>query len=151
MLQYDFEESVGYWLTIANQAYHREFSVRLGPYGITYRQAQVLGWLAAEGKLTQVELAARMFIEPPSLVGVLDRMEENGWIAREPCCQDRRKKWIVPQPAVQTVWRKITKVARQLRAEAVQGFTTSEIATLRRLLSRMKQNVAQASLVASSE
>jgi DNA-binding MarR family transcriptional regulator len=52
---------------------------------------------------------------------------------------------------VQTVWRKITKVARQLRAEAVQGFTTSEIATLRRLLSRMKQNVAQASLVASSE
>jgi MarR family transcriptional regulator, transcriptional regulator for hemolysin len=150
MVQYDFEESVGYWLTIAHQAYHREFSARLGPHGITYRQAQVLGWLASEGKLTQAELAVRMFIEPPSLVGVLDRMEQNGWIAREPCCQDRRKKWIVLQPAVEPVWQQLAECARQLRAEAVQGFSAAEIATLRRLLSRLKKNMTQAGMMASA-
>jgi hypothetical protein len=57
VLQYDFEESIGYWLTMAHQAYHREFSARVAPHGITYRQAQVLGWLVVEGRLTQAELA----------------------------------------------------------------------------------------------
>lgn len=150
MLQHDFEESVGYWLTMANQAYHREFSARIAPHGITYRQAQVLAWLAVEQRLTQAELASRMFIEPPSLVSVLDRMEASGWISREPCCEDRRRKWIVPQPAVQPVWKQITKIARQLRSEAVEGLTKREIATLRRLLSRVKKNVSRSRLVASN-
>ncbi len=143
MLQYDFDESIGYWLTMAHQAYHREFSARVKPQGITYRQAQVLGWLVVEGRLTQADLAARMFIEPPSLVGVLDRMEQCGWIARERCCEDRRKKWIVPQQAAEPVWQKITECARELRELAAQGFSESELATLRRFLTRMQANMSQ--------
>jgi MarR family transcriptional regulator for hemolysin len=60
VLQYDFEESIGYWLTMAHQAYHREFTARVAPHGITYRQAQVLVWLVwlvVDGRLTQAELA----------------------------------------------------------------------------------------------
>ncbi len=148
MLQYDFEHSVGYWLTMAHQAYHREFSSRIAPHGVTYRQAQVLGWLVVEGKLTQAELATRMFIEPPTLVGVLDRMEKCDWIARQPCREDRRKKWIVPQQAAEPVWQKITECARELREQAAQGFSQSELATLRHLLSRIQANMSQPTVVA---
>src|SRR5688572_9141763 len=73
MLDYDFPSSIGYWLITTHQGYLRAFNEKLAPEGITYRQAQVLGWLAAEGPLTQTELAARMLIEPPTLVGILDR------------------------------------------------------------------------------
>lgn len=142
MLQYDFEESVGYWLLLAQQAYMREFNSRLAPHGITYRQMQVLGWLALEGELTQADLAARMFIEPPSLVGVLDRMERSGWIARRACPDDRRKKWIVAQPAAEQAWKKITACGRELRRQATTGMSKAEVATLRKLLARVRANVS---------
>lgn len=151
MLKYDFEESIGYWLTMAHQAYHREFSARLTPHGITYRQAAVLGWLVMDGKLTQAELASRMFVEPPTLVGVLDRMQQCGWIARQPCCEDRRKKWIVPQKAAESVWRKIIECARELREQATQGFSESELATLRRYLSRIQKNMSQPAVSATCD
>ena len=94
MLKYDFEESLGYWLTMTHHAYMRAFNEELAPQGITYRQAQVLAWLALEGPLAQSDLASRMLIEPPSLVGTLDRMEASGLLQRRPCPCDGRKKLV---------------------------------------------------------
>ena len=82
MLEYDFENSVGYWICQASHAFQRAFNEELAPQGVTYRQAQVLGCLALEGRLSQTDLADRMRIEPPTLVGILDRMEQGGWIRR---------------------------------------------------------------------
>ena len=59
---YDFERSVGYWLILAARAYQKAFDVELAPHRLTYRQAQVLGWLVLDGELSQVELADRMMI-----------------------------------------------------------------------------------------
>ncbi len=60
MQPYDFEESIGYWLTVVSQAYHRALNERLAPHGITYRQSHVIGWLMLEGELTQAELARKL-------------------------------------------------------------------------------------------
>jgi MarR family transcriptional regulator for hemolysin len=147
MLQYDFEESVGYWLMTAHHAYVRAFNARLAPHGITMRQAQVLGWLSLEGRLTQADLAARLSIEPPSLVGVLDRMERAGWVSRCSCPEDRRKKWIVPEPAAEKAWRKIAACGRAIRKEATAGMTEREVATLRKLLTRVRKNVDESAPV----
>lgn len=141
MLQYDFEESIGYWLTIATQAMHRALNDELAPHGITYRQTQVLAWLAVEGELTQSDLACRMLIEPPTLVGILDRMERDGWITRESSPTDRRKKLIRPNPAAEPVWEKIVSCAKRVRARATRGMTPDEVETALSLLRRIHENV----------
>ncbi|MCA9236550.1 MAG: MarR family transcriptional regulator [Planctomycetales bacterium] len=141
MLFYDFENSVGFWLVGAHQAYMRAFNERLAPQGVTFRQAQVLGWLAVEGPQSQADLACRMLIEPPSLVGVLDRMERDGWIERRACPQDRRKKLVAALPAAGRVFKRITQVGREMRAKATAGLTDREVETLRTLLARVQQNV----------
>lgn len=146
MLEYDFENSVGYWLLLAQQAYMRQFNARLAPHGITYRQMQVLGWLAIEGELTQADLAARMLIEPPSLVGVLDRMEKSGWIARRACPDDRRKKWITAKPAAQQAWKKIVACGKDLRDQATSGLTKADVAKLRKMLAIVHANVTDAAI-----
>ena len=92
MLDYDFENSVGYWICQASQVFQRAFNEELAPQGVTFRQAQVLGCLAFEGRLSQTDLADRMRIEPPTLVGILDRMERDGWIRRSGDASDRRRK-----------------------------------------------------------
>jgi MarR family transcriptional regulator for hemolysin len=71
---------------------------------VTFRQAQVLGCLALEGSLSQTGLADRMRIEPPTLVGILDRMERDGWIRRDADKTDRRRKLIQPTPAAKPAW-----------------------------------------------
>jgi MarR family transcriptional regulator for hemolysin len=140
-LHFDFEESIGYWLTLTTQAYHRAVSDELEPHGITYRQSMVLGWLALEGELSQAELAARMMVEPPTLVGILDRMERDGWISRHSCPGDRRKKLIRATTAAEPAWDKIVECAGRVRSQATEGLSDRQLATLKKLLRRVLHNV----------
>jgi MarR family transcriptional regulator, transcriptional regulator for hemolysin len=140
-LHFDFEESIGYWLTLSTQAYHRAVSDELEPHGITYRQSMVLGWLALEGELSQAELAAKIMVEPPTLVGILDRMERDGWISRHSCPGDRRKKLIRATTAAEPVWEKIVECAARVRSQAADGLSERQLDTLKKLLRRVLQNV----------
>jgi MarR family transcriptional regulator, transcriptional regulator for hemolysin len=150
VLLYDFEQSIGYWLTIATQRYHRAVTEEVAPHGITYRQSLVLAWLAIEGELSQAELAIKMMVEPPTLVGILDRMERDGWITRNSCSSDRRKKLIRATSAAEPVWEKIAEGARRVRALAVEGLSEAEFATLTQLLDRVNRNLARHSSAIST-
>lgn len=141
MIKYDFEESVGYWITLTHQSYFRTLESALAPHGITYRQAQVLAYLSIEGPLSQAELACRMMVEPPSLVGVIDRMEAGGLLERRPCPDDRRKKIIYPLASANRVWKKVVKCGKAVRAQATQNLSEREQATLKRLLKKVRDNV----------
>ena len=53
MLDYDFEQSIGFWMIGAAHAYQKAVTGEISPQGITFRQAQVLGFLALEQALSQ--------------------------------------------------------------------------------------------------
>ncbi|MDX1945932.1 MAG: MarR family transcriptional regulator [Pirellulaceae bacterium] len=137
---YDFENSVGFWICTAAHDYQQVVNNEL-PAGITFRQAQVLGFLALAGPLAQNDLAERMRIEPPTLVGVLDRMERDGWIRRDSDPHDRRRKLIQPTPAAKPVWAKVVSVARRVREQATRGLSASQLAQLRKLLALVQTNL----------
>ncbi len=141
MLEYDFEQSVGFWIITAANAFQRALNDEVAPHGITYRQCQALGYLALDGPLSQTELAERMRVEPPTLVGILDRMERDGWIVRKNCPHDRRKKLIHPTPAAEPVWSKMVTCAKRVRARAVAGLSPEEIEVLKQLLDAIQQNL----------
>jgi MarR family transcriptional regulator for hemolysin len=136
------EQSIGYWLTIATQAYHRAVCEEMAPHGITYRQSMVVGWLMIEGELSQTELAAKMMVEPPTLVGILDRMQRDGWITRHNCRSDRRKKLIRLSPSVEPVWEKIKECAERVRDRASEGLSAEDLEYLKQLLHRVHENIA---------
>lgn len=141
MLDYDFEQSIGFWIISAANDYQRVLNDELAPQGITFRQCQVLGCLAWAAPLSQSDLAERMRIEPPTLVGILDRMERDGWIERIDCDSDRRRKLIRPLPAAKPVWSKIAAAARRVRAQATAGLSPSELETLKQLMGIVRSNL----------
>ena len=143
MLEYDFENSVGYWVCQASHAIQKAFNEELAPQGVTFRQAQVLGCLALEGRLSQTDLAERMRIEPPTLVGILDRMERDGWIRRVNDKADRRKKLVVALPAASPAWTKIITVAKRVRARATRGMTPAQLTQLKKLLALVQSNLQE--------
>ncbi len=148
-MRYEFEESIGFWIAIANQAFVKAISERLAPHGITFRQAQVLGYLQLDGPQTQKDLCARMLIEPPSLVGVLDRMEQAGLVERRGCPRDGRRKLIHLLPAAEAIWDRVAGCAREVRAQAIEGLSTGEVAQLKSLLEKVHQNVSAASVASA--
>src|SRR5262245_19081537 len=141
MLEYDFQSSIGYWLCITGHAYERAMNEQLARQGITYRQAQVLAWLALEGDLSQIELASRMDIEPATLVRVLDRMERDGLVARSGCADDRRRNVIKPLAKAKPVWKKITATAERIKAQVVQGLSARQIATFKEVCRVVQANL----------
>jgi MarR family transcriptional regulator for hemolysin len=141
LLAHDFEGYVGYWICMASRAFERAMNEELAPSGITYRQCQVLAWLAIDGNLSQTDLAERMRIEPPTLVGILDRMEREGWVRRESDVSDRRKKLVAPLPKALPVWSKIVGCSDRVRARGNQGVAPAEQELLKSLLRRIIENL----------
>jgi MarR family transcriptional regulator for hemolysin len=130
--------------------FERAFNEELAPHGITYRQCQVLFLLALKGDLTQTELAANMRIEAATLVGILDRMERDGWITRQTSATDRRKKLIRPTLRVRPVWKKITGCARRVRARATRGISPRDLQRVRDVLAALQNNLQSAEQLAEA-
>jgi MarR family transcriptional regulator for hemolysin len=146
VLEYDFEESIGYWVYMTSRMIEQAMNDEIAGHGITYRQFQVLAWLALEGNLSQNQLADRMRIEAPTLVGILDRMEQQEWIERQPDTRDRRKKIITPTAKVRPVWERMTACARRVRAQAAEGISVEELELVKSVLTRMQDNLRNRNL-----
>ena len=149
LLENDFRSDVGYWVHIAAHRFERAMNEELAREGMTYRQCQVLGWLALDGQLAQVELAERMNVEPPTLVKVLDRMQRDGLICRDPCPDDRRRKYVRPTDKAVPVWGRIVECANRVRDRSVRGMSPKEVETLRKLLEQVHENLGES--VAANE
>ena len=60
-------------------------------YGLTSSQYNVLRILRGEGKpLPILEVAGRTVTVVPGITGLVDRLEQAGWVRRERCPDDRR-------------------------------------------------------------
>jgi DNA-binding MarR family transcriptional regulator len=150
LLKYDFEDSIGYWVCRTSHALERALNEELAPHGITFQQWQVLAWLALEGDLTQSALAERMRIEAPTLAGILERMERNGWVTRKVCPDDRRRKVVAPTARVGPVWAKMIACARRVRARAARGLSRADLKRLKLLLLTVQDNLHAALPVGES-
>ncbi|ADB18240.1 transcriptional regulator, MarR family [Pirellula staleyi DSM 6068] len=142
MLEHDFHDSIGCWVGMTARAFERALNEELAPHGITFQQWQVLAWLAFEGELSQAQLAQRLRVEAPTLVGILDRMERDMWIERVVAAGDRRKKLIRPMPKVKPVWERILAAARSVRMRATQGVSAVELEQVRLILERLRLNLS---------
>jgi len=146
MLQYDFDESIGCWIALTNQALRRAVAARLADEEITLRQWEVLACLALKGEdVSQVELADMLGIEAPTLVGVLSRMERDDWLTRESCTQDRRRKLIRPTAKAQAVWGRMVDCCHEVRERATQGLSRQELMLFQNVCEKIRENLGETS------
>ena len=146
MLDYDWESSVGLWLCSAAHEVRRTLEQLLLAEGITLRQWEVLACLSTQENFgvdcSQNELAFKMGIEPPTLVGVISRMERDGWLEKRPCGKDRRKNKLFPTAKAEAVWDRAAAICHEVREAAIQGVSEEELEVLRRVCARIHDNLA---------
>ena len=141
-LRHDFEESIGFWVFTAAHAIESAMNAELAGSGITFRQCQILGMLAAHGELSQAELAEKMRVEPSSVVRLLDRMGRDGWVERVPDPHDRRRNLVRTTPKAAPVWEEIRTRLAPIRDRAADGLDRADVARLIAMLRRIRGNLA---------
>jgi MarR family transcriptional regulator for hemolysin len=139
--RYDFEKSLGYWVIPVAHALERALNEELVPLGVTLRQWQVIACLILRKEASQAELARLLRVETPTLKGILDRMERDGWIERKPSASDRRCNVIRLTPAVVPAWKPMAACARRVRRRALQGIPPRQLATMRAALALVRRNL----------
>ena len=121
------------------RAWRTKLDQRLRPLGLSQGKWRTLMYLSDGGnKLTQKEIAERMGIEGATLAGLLDRLENDGWVERRDSVQDRRCKTVHLQRRSKAVLDKIFNTAHDLRAELIENIPQQDLETCISVLSKIK-------------
>jgi MarR family transcriptional regulator for hemolysin len=142
--RYDFDRSLGYFVIPVAHALERALNEELVPLGVTLRQWQVIAVLILRKQASQAELARLLRVETPTLKGILDRMERDGWIERRASARDRRCNVIRLTPAVVPAWKPMAACARRVRRRALRGIAPRQFETVRAVLATVRRNLEEA-------
>ena len=132
-------ENFGSLLHGTAHAWRLKLDQRLKPMGLSQARWRTLLHLSrADEPITQAELAARLGVEEPTLVNLLHRLEDAGWVKRVALPHDRRCKTVKLQPRARRVINQIDATARDLRRELVRGIRRDELETCMRVLNAVR-------------
>ncbi|QDT34948.1 MarR family winged helix-turn-helix transcriptional regulator [Thalassoglobus polymorphus] len=139
----NLDHLLDYWILLVGKELERIGNIALEPLGVTYRQAQVIGALTVFGEMSQTKLAERVQVEPSSVVRLVDRMERDGWITRQPSLTDRRVKLLQLTDQVKPIWTEVVKAGMVTRERAVKGISQARLNELNKTLSDIYNNLAE--------
>ena len=141
MKRENLERNFGFLVHDIARLMRMNYDRRVKRLGLTRSQWWVINNLYRNDGLTQTELAEALDIERASLGRLLDRLEANGWVQREPCSRDRRAKRIRLASEVGPVMREMRAIAAGLRRDAMSGFTADEQEAFVDVLLAIKANL----------
>jgi len=136
------DESLGFLLTDATRVLRRRFEQRAAELGLSSAQWRVLVHLMRRGPLSQARLSEFLEIEPISVSRLIDRMQEAGWVGREPDPTDRRVKLVVPERKAYATFENARQIADELYERALAGFPPGALETLTDALRRIIINLS---------
>lgn len=143
-MQIENLDHFGALLAETARAWRTRLDQRLKPLGLSQAKWIVLLHLSkADGAITQKELAQRVGIEGPTLVGLLDRLSADGLVERRESATDRRSKTVHLTARAGQITRRITDVARALRSELLNDIDAEQIRCCQQTLEQIKQHLDQ--------
>ncbi len=104
---------------------------------ITGPQLWCLLSITESGPLTSADLSRRVFLSPSTLVGILDRLEEKGYIRRERSSKDRRRIFLTTTDKGRELAERSPLPLQERLMEALKTLPASEQATITQSLEQV--------------
>jgi DNA-binding MarR family transcriptional regulator len=139
---FDFNRSFGFVLHETARMLSKRYDQRSKSLGLTRAQCQVLAYLVYHEGINQAGLAELLELEPISLGRLIDRMAQAGWVERRPDPQDRRAWRLFVTEKAKPLFAEMITIGRDVRAEALAGFTPEESDKIMDLLLRARRNLS---------
>lgn len=143
MTEFDFNRSFGFVLYETARLLSKRFDQRSKALGLSRAQVQALAYLVYHEGINQAGLAELLELEPISLARLIDRMAQAGWVERRPDPQDRRAWQLFMTEKAKPLFTEMIAIGREVRAEALEGFSPEESDRIMELLLRARRNLSE--------
>ncbi len=121
-------------LARVGRRWRTRLDARVKHLGLTQARWIALLQLRHSDSVSQKELAERIGVEGPTLVRLLDALEQRGLIERCEAHDDRRVKKIHLTEKAKPLIEEIARIADALREELFEGTPSDDLATAHRVL-----------------
>ena len=118
---------------------------QLKPEGLTIYLWRVLAVLANSSPQRQVDLSEMTSIDAPTISRLVGRLAHDGLVTRRRSETSNREVVVSLTPKGSAAVRRLIPSALGWEAKATAGMTTKEVATVKRLLAKMYENLARGS------
>ncbi len=135
------DDYVLYNLNRAAAVYTDEMSNALKSRGLNTMKWRILMLLADKSPTSVGELARRSVTKMPTLTRMLIRMEDEGLVVRTSPDDDRRFVNVTLTPKAVKTLTKAKAIGQSVFERALSGSSASEIATVTKVLKRMRANL----------
>ena len=142
MAPFDPHQSIGFQCSLTFRLFTATLDERLRGSGVSRSQFLALVHLVSLGPLSQTALAGHLGVTPASAVRLVDRMERDGWVVRQPDPDDRRINRVAATAKAEEVWDELSGHAHAVLEKAYQGIDPTEIQTALAVLARVRENLA---------
>jgi DNA-binding MarR family transcriptional regulator len=136
---FNFTQAPGYLIRRAHQTSMAIFSEELGSFEVTSVQFAILQALLDEPGADQITIAQRVALDAATSGSVILRLEERGWLRREPSPTDKRRKllWLTSEGETQALAMK--KHAKKVQQRLLESLSEAEQLQFVALLKRISQ------------
>lgn len=119
-------------LTQLSKAFHRRSTEDM--LGMRLKEYLVLAYLGDHAGSTQQELGEAMFLDPNTVVLLLNELETHGFSIRRRDADDRRRHVVEITPAGRQALARAEKARDAIEDDVLSGLTSEDRETLRRIL-----------------
>lgn len=120
----------GYTIKRASNLMQADLARTLEPFGLRMITFTALMLIVENPDLSQTQLAGALSVERSNLVTIVDDLEKNGWIARNPSPHDRRSHALRATPAGESVCAAARTAVEAHEDEMLAGLDADDIAAL---------------------
>ena len=135
---------IGYQFKIINDRIKASADADLKTHDLTLTQTRVLGFLAESGgQATQKEIEADLQVSHPTVVGIISRMEQKGFLCTWTDPMDRRNKIVRLTDKAIKLDREIDATVAMQDEMLLRGLSEQQVDELRNCLARIVRNLEQ--------
>lgn len=143
MKKFDYENSIGFVIYSASKMMQKAFDLELlNKTGINLVKSKVIFALKMQSGPTQRELAEKIGVESPTLVPIIDKMEQDGYVKRKHDSKDRRIKRIYATAKADSMWDSMMECTAQIRKTSTKDISEHEIKFALDVVKKMTENLA---------
>ncbi len=136
------EKDIGHLFKAINEKMRTNFDSQLKKNNLTFSQSQVLFFIACNGgRVTQKQIAEFLDVSHPTVVGLIARLEKNGYISCHTDETDRRNKIVCQTQKARDFSGEMFQSKIDGEEKMLDGLTQQERADLRRYLETVYNNI----------
>ena len=135
---------VGFLFKQINTVYEKDINNQLKGIGITSSQCEVLDYLfhCDKEEVNQRDIEKALNLKNPTVTGLLQRLDEKGYVLIVPNDKDKRKKNVYLTEKAYDIQRRMEADRRRIDKNLTLGMTRREVQALQKMLNRVLYNVS---------